>query len=134
GGSYGGGLRDTFAIKMAYMVDTLYDLSQLSGGPKTPGGAFVSDPGKVPYGPGKSSYDSDLRGRGIRNDYWDWGKVYIGAYPPDRFIMLERGDAYGGRGNQMWAPYYTLHKLLAGLLDVYEIGGDGKALAVAKGM
>src|SRR5690606_6957801 len=132
--SYNKELQDTFAIKMAYMVDTLYDLSQLSGEPKTPGGAFVSDPRKVPYGPGKSSYDSDLSEQGIRNDYWNWGKGYISAYPPDQVIMLESGATYGGQNNQIWAPYYTLHKILAGLLDVYEISGNEKALAVAKGM
>ncbi|MCG7859538.1 glycoside hydrolase family 127 protein, partial [Flavihumibacter sediminis] len=35
---------------------------------------------------------------------------------------------------QVWAPYYTLHKILAGLLDVYEVSGNKKALEVASGM
>jgi len=131
---YDKALQANFAQKMDYMVNTLYDLSQLSGNPKTPGGASVSDPAAVPYGPGKSGYDSDLSNEGIRNDYWNWGKGFISAYPPDQFIMLEKGAKYGGQKNQIWAPYYTLHKILAGLMDVYEVSGNKKALAIASGM
>src|SRR5690606_32721717 len=47
---------------------------------------------------------------------------------------LEHGAKYGGQKNQVWAPYYTLHKILAGLLDVYEVSGNQKALTVAKDM
>mgnify|MGYP003578041729 FL=1 len=85
-------------------------------------------------GEGKTDYDSDLSDEGIRTDYWNWGEGFISAYPPDQFIMLERGAKYGGQKNQIWAPYYTLHKILAGLLDVYEVSGNKKALAVATGM
>ena len=58
-----------------------------------------------------------MRAGAIRTDYWNWGVGFISAYPPDQFIMLEKGATYGGRNNQIWAPYYTLHKILAGLLD-----------------
>jgi malate dehydrogenase (oxaloacetate-decarboxylating)(NADP+) len=33
---------------------------------------------------------------------------------------------YGGQKTQIWAPYYTLHKILAGLMDVYEVSGNEK--------
>ncbi|SFG82191.1 beta-L-arabinofuranosidase domain-containing protein [Pedobacter insulae] len=131
---YDKALQATFKEKMEYMVNTLYQLSQLSGQPKTAGTAFVSDPAAVPPGPGKSTFDSDLSPEGIRTDYWNWGKGFISAYPPDQFIMLEKGANYGGQKTQIWAPYYTLHKILAGLLDVYEVTGNKKALEVAKGM
>lgn len=134
GTGYDKTLQARFAEKMAYMINTLYDLSQLSGKPKEPGGASVSDPAEVPYGPGKQGYDSDLGEEGIRNDYWNWGTGFISAYPPDQFIMLEHGAKYGGQKNQVWAPYYTLHKILAGLMDVYEVSGNKKALAIATGM
>lgn len=127
-------LQANFADKMDYMVNTLYQLAQLSGQPKEVGGAFVSDPTAVPPGPGKSDYDSDLGDEGIRTDYWNWGKGFISAYPPDQFIMLEKGANYGGQKTQIWAPYYTLHKILAGLMDVYEVSGNKKALETAKGM
>jgi hypothetical protein len=73
-----------------------------------------------------------LSAEGIRTDYWNWGKGFISAYPPDQFIMLEKGATYGGSFNQIWAPYYTLHKILSGLMDVYEICGNEKALEISK--
>lgn len=127
-------LKQNFAGKMSYMVDVLYELSQLAGKPKGSEGEYNSDPNNVSYGPGKEGYDSDLSKEGMRTDYWNWGLGYISAYPPDQFIMLEQGAKYGGQNNQVWAPYYTLHKILAGLIDIYEINGNEKALTVAKGM
>ncbi|ADQ18925.1 protein of unknown function DUF1680 [Leadbetterella byssophila DSM 17132] len=131
---YDKNLQANFAGKMDQLVNTLYELSRLSGTPKVQGGEAVADPTKVPMGPGKTEYDSDLTDEGIRTDYWNWGKGYISAYPPDQFIMLEQGAKYGGQKNQVWAPYYTLHKILAGLMDVYEVSGNKKALDVAVGM
>ena len=119
---------------MNRMIDTLYDLSQKSGRPAKEGGPFVEDPAKVPPGPGRAGYDSNLRAGAIRTDYWNWGRGFISAYPPDQFIMLEQGATYGTQDTQIWAPYYTLHKILAGLLDCYEVGGNEKALEVARGM
>ncbi|WP_432710987.1 beta-L-arabinofuranosidase domain-containing protein [Pedobacter sp.] len=127
-------LQANFAKKMEAMVNTLYTLSKLSGTPKQGSNAVVADPSAVPHGPGKSGYDSDLSTAGIRTDYWNWGKGFISAYPPDQFIMLEHGASYGGQKTQIWAPYYTLHKILAGLIDVYEVTGNKKALQVAEGM
>lgn len=134
GTGYDKSLQANFAEKMEYMVNTLYELSQLSGKPKEAGGPHVSNPAEVPHGPGKLGYDSDLSDSAIRNDYWNWGTGFISAYPPDQFIMLEKGAKYGGQKNQIWAPYYTLHKILAGLLDVYDVSGNKKALAIASGM
>ena len=88
----------------------------------------------MPPGPGRAGYDSNLRADGIRTDYWNWGKGFISAYPPDQFIMLEQGATYGTQNTQIWAPYYTLHKILAGLLDCYEVGGNQKALEIARNM
>ncbi|GHE23235.1 beta-L-arabinofuranosidase domain-containing protein [Sphingobacterium griseoflavum] len=134
GTGYDKALQNNFAEKMTYMVNTLFELAQMSGRPQHPGGAYVADPTAVPIGPGKTAYDSDLSQDGIRNDYWNWGEGFISAYPPDQFIMLEQGAKYGGQTNQVWAPYYTLHKILAGLIDIYEVSGNQKALDLAKGM
>lgn len=131
---YDPALQATFLQKMNYLVDTLYDLSQKSGRPATAGGPSVADPAAVPVGPGRQSYDSNLRAEAIRTDYWNWGTGFISAYPPDQFIMLERGATYGSQDSQIWAPYYTLHKILAGLLDTYEVAGNKKALEIARGM
>lgn len=134
GTGYDKALQANFSQKMEYMVNTLYDLSHLSGKAKEAGGAHVSDPTTVPHGTGKTTFDSDLTEAGIRHDYWNWGTGFISAYPPDQFIMLENGAKYGGQPNSIWAPYYTLHKILAGLMDVYDASGNKKALEVASGM
>jgi hypothetical protein len=127
-------LQANFLQKMNYVIETLYELSQESGRPAKEGGEFNAEPTAVPPGSGKTGYDSDLTADGIRNDCWNWGQGFISAYPPDQFIMLEQGATYGGRNDQIWAPYYTLHKILAGLLDCYEVGGNEKALEIARGM
>ncbi len=105
---------------------------------RTPGGRQaappVGDPAAVPAAEGRAGYDSNLRKGAIRTDYWNWGAGFISAYPPDQFIMLEKGATYGTQDSQIWAPYYTLHKILAGLLDSYEVAGNKKALDIAKGM
>ncbi|WP_437397998.1 beta-L-arabinofuranosidase domain-containing protein [Flagellimonas lutimaris] len=134
GTGYDKELQTNFADKMDYMVEVLYGLSQMSGRPANTGGEYEADPAAVPLGPGKSTYDSDLSENGIRTDYWNWGEGFISAYPPDQFIMLEKGATYGTQPTQIWAPYYTLHKILAGLMDVYEVSGNEKALNIAKGM
>ncbi|WMI65226.1 glycoside hydrolase family 127 protein [Aestuariibaculum sp. YM273] len=131
---YNKNLQDNFKQKMDYMVNVLYNLSQKSGKPAKADGKHVSNATAVPFGPGKKAFDSDLSTEGIRNDYWNWGEGFISAYPPDQFIMLEEGASYGGQTTQIWAPYYTLHKILAGLIDIYDVSGNKKALAIAEGM
>jgi len=134
GTTYDEALRANFLRKMNYMIDTLYDLSRKSGRPAQEGGPSNADPTAVPPGPGRTGYDSNLRSGAVRTDYWNWGRGFISAYPPDQFIMLEQGATYGTQDTQIWAPYYTLHKILAGLLDCYEVGGNTKALEIAKDM
>ncbi|RYG02314.1 MAG: hypothetical protein EOO02_10830, partial [Chitinophagaceae bacterium] len=134
GTGYDKSLQVVFAKKMDTMVNALHELAALSGKPSSTGNEFVADPAKVPIGPGKTTYDSDLSDEGIRTDYQNWGVGYISAYPPDQFIMLEKGAKYGGQKNSIWAPYYTLHKIMAGLMDVYEVSKNQKALDVASGM
>ena len=132
--TYDAALQTNFLQKMNYLVDTLHDLSQKSGRPAQEGGPFVADPAAVPPGPDRPGYDSNLRTGAIRTDYWNWGVGFISGYPPDQFIMLEKGATYGTQDSQIWAPYYTLHKILAGLLDTYEVAGNQKALDIARGM
>jgi DUF1680 family protein len=132
--TYDEALRANFLQKMNYLIDTLHELSMKSGRPATAGGPAVADPAAVPAGEGRPGYDSNLRKGAVRHDYWNWGAGFISAYPPDQFIMLERGATYGTQDTQIWAPYYTLHKILAGLLDSYEVAGNKKALDIASGM
>ena len=52
---------------------------------------------------------------------------YLSAFPEEFFDRVE-----ARRG--VWAPYYTLHKIMAGLLDVHRATGDSVALETVKGM
>ncbi|MBP2327423.1 DUF1680 family protein [Kibdelosporangium banguiense] len=57
---------------------------------------------------------------------------FLAAYPETQFITLEtmtRPDY-----TVVWAPYYTAHKILKGLLDAYLNTGDPRALDLARGM
>ncbi len=51
---------------------------------------------------------------------------------PSPFEAVNRapGWLYCGRSTHVWAPYYTLHKIMAGLLDQYEQRGSSQAMDV----
>jgi uncharacterized protein len=60
---------------------------------------------------------------------------YIGAVPNEDtiFAQVARGDirSAGFDLNGGWVPWYTLHKVLAGLLDAYLYCNNEKALTIA---
>ena len=56
------------------------------------------------------------------------GDGYLSAFPTTLFDRLDSGR------NLPWAPFYTVHKIMAGLLDMYQFAGNRQALAVAQGM
>gem|GEM_PF-1343772 len=58
---------------------------------------------------------------------------FLSAYPETQFIRLEEFARYGG-SQGIWAPYYTLHKIMAGLLDAYTHTGNTDALAICTGI
>lgn len=55
------------------------------------------------------------------------GGEWLSAFPESFLDRLEGGKP-------VWAPYYTLHKILAGLLDVHVYCENAQALEVAKGL
>lgn len=55
------------------------------------------------------------------------GNGYLSAFPEELFDRL-RED------RRVWAPFYTLHKIMAGLLDSYTLLGNRQALDVLNGM
>jgi DUF1680 family protein len=55
------------------------------------------------------------------------GDGYVSAFPPELFDRLKRRA-------RVWAPFYTLHKLLAGLIDMARLAGDDRARQVAVGL
>ncbi len=60
----------------------------------------------------------------------EWGEGFLSAYSPDQFALLEKFTKYP----KIWAPYYTLHKIVAGLIDCYMRGGNTEALDTACGI
>jgi DUF1680 family protein len=52
-----------------------------------------------------------------------YGKGYLSAFPESFFDRLEAGTG-------VWAPYYTIHKIMAGLVEQYRLAGDDQALDV----
>jgi len=55
---------------------------------------------------------------------------FLSAYPETQFMRLEEFATYGGNQG-IWAPYYTLHKILSGLLAANTLAGNDQALDVA---
>ncbi|MGA5203353.1 beta-L-arabinofuranosidase domain-containing protein [Streptomyces variegatus] len=79
----------------------------------------------------------DASGRGLTATLRrTWGGPshpgFLAAYPETQFIQLE--SMTSGDYTKVWAPYYTAHKILKGLLDAYLATDDARALDLASGM
>ncbi|MGY1495955.1 beta-L-arabinofuranosidase domain-containing protein [Streptomyces sp. QTS52] len=79
----------------------------------------------------------DASGRGLTATLRrTWGgpshQGFLAAYPETQFIALE--SMTSGDYTKVWAPYYTAHKILKGLLDAYLATDDSRALDLASGM
>jgi DUF1680 family protein len=55
---------------------------------------------------------------------------YLAAYPETQFIELEQYATYP----KIWAPWYTCHMIMRGLLDAYRLTGNQRALEIVLGM
>ena len=55
------------------------------------------------------------------------GDGYLSAFPRELFERLRNGK-------RVWAPFYTYHKIMAGLLDSYLLMQNSQALEMVKGM
>ena len=55
------------------------------------------------------------------------GGKYLSAFPTTWWDRLEKGE-------RVWAPFYTIHKLTAGMFDMYRLAGNKQALQVLEGM
>jgi len=56
-----------------------------------------------------------------------FNKGFLSAYPEGFFDRVDKGE-------RVWAPYYTLHKIMAGLLDMYLHCDNQQALEVVTKM
>jgi DUF1680 family protein len=55
------------------------------------------------------------------------GGNYLSAFPTTWWDRLEKGE-------RVWAPFYTIHKIMAGMFDTYRLTGNRQALQVLEGM
>jgi DUF1680 family protein len=55
------------------------------------------------------------------------GGGYLAAFPQSFWDRLEAGQP-------VWAPYYVIHKIMAGLYDMHTLCGNDQALDVLEGM
>ncbi|MFE7973960.1 beta-L-arabinofuranosidase domain-containing protein [Streptomyces shenzhenensis] len=55
---------------------------------------------------------------------------YLAAYPETQFVLLEQYATYP----RIWAPWYTCHMIMRGLLDAYQHAGNEQALRIVRGM
>lgn len=55
------------------------------------------------------------------------GTGYLSAFPSEFFDWVEAIQP-------VWAPYYTIHKIMQGLLDQYTVAGNSKALDMVVNM
>ena len=102
--------------KMDYMVAELAELQAMSEG----------DP---------AEFETQCNPSNAAQSMWStdpstWGEGFLSAYSPDQFALLEQYTPYA----TIWAPYYTLHKITAGMIDCYLYGGNEQALEVAEGI
>ena len=65
--------------------------------------------------------------QGLAEVQRQYGTGYLSAFGEG---LIDRNI----QGKSVWAPFYTLHKILQGLIDQYTICGNETALAVARGM
>ena len=72
-----------------------------------------------------------------KKDYQKYGYGYLNAIPAQHCVLIEMYRAYNNE-NWVWAPYYSVHKQLAGLIDIATYIDDqavaAKALLIAKDM
>ncbi len=67
------------------------------------------------------------------------GGGYLSAFPNELFDRLDNLSGKPrptdpGVPGLPWAPFYTIHKIMAGMLDMYTLAGNRQALQVVEGM
>ena len=72
-----------------------------------------------------------------KQEYGKYGYGYLNAIPAQHCVLIEMYRAYNN-DSWVWAPYYSVHKQLAGLIDIATYIDDKavaqKALLIAKDM
>jgi DUF1680 family protein len=147
--------RNNMALDSAWMVSL--DVDRLLHGFRTNAGVFSGREGgymTVKKLGGWESLDCDLRGHTTGHLLSAYGLMY--AATGSHIFKLKGDSLVNGlaevqdvlrngylsafpeklinrniQGESVWAPWYTLHKLLAGLIDQYLYANNGQALSAA---
>lgn len=114
--AYASAKNEAFSQKADTLLQELYRLQQLSQGDPA---AFTTQ-----CTPARASQSLWSQNPEV------WGEGFLSAYSPDQFALLEQFTPYA----TIWAPYYTLHKLLAGFLDCWQYMHNETALLIAEGI
>ena len=139
--------KEQLMSRMKRMTDEMREMQEMT---------FVEDESKGRYVEARDRYSTDDEVRGMTNvrlmddataprDPKLFGYGYINAIQPEHLILIENYAPYNGNMSNygVWAPYYALHKQLAGLVDIYYVLNGGtqeeqavadKALNIAKDM
>ena len=105
---------EAYKEKLDYMIHELRELQKLSKGKPQDFQTACT-----PSSAAQSKWSTDPS---------TWGEGFISAYSPDQFALLEQYTPYA----TIWAPSYTLHKLLAGFIDSYNYAGNEEGLEIAE--
>src|SRR5579871_4405207 len=92
------------------------------------GGHFLSASAQLAaIGDGEAKAKGDYMVAELAKCQEKLGGKYLSAYPTSWFDRLEKGE-------RVWAPFYTIHKIMAGMFDMYRLAGNQQALQVLEGM
>ncbi|GGL86642.1 hypothetical protein GCM10010129_33020 [Streptomyces fumigatiscleroticus] len=116
---------------------TAEEIAELADGPAAGASAGRGDLASYAFDETSGAVFADASGRGLDATLRrTWGGPshpgFLAAYPETQFIELE--SMTGSDYTRVWAPYYTAHKILRGLLDARLATGDDRALDLASGM
>ena len=132
--------REQLLSRMKRMTDEMRQMQEMT---------FVKiqdEDGTERFREARDRYSTDEEVRGMTNvrlldkntaptDPTLFGYGYINAIQPEHLILIENYAPYNGNmdGYGVWAPYYALHKQLAGLVEIFNVldGGNEEEQAVA---
>ncbi|MEU3792926.1 beta-L-arabinofuranosidase domain-containing protein [Streptomyces fructofermentans] len=129
------GVRDEF--NMWSRALTAAEITALQSGPAASTPAGRGNLASYAFDETAGGTFADASGRGLTATLRrTWGGPshagFLAAYPETQFIELE--SMTSGDYTRVWAPYYTAHKILRGLLDAHLHVDDARALDLASGM
>jgi len=119
--AYAGGGGDIYKQKLDYMVQAL---GQCQDALNATVGQPVAAADSVPNQHDATVVTTSTGAPGPSH------KGYLAAYPETQFILLEQYATYP----TIWAPWYTCHMIMRGLLDAYRLTGNQQALDIVTGM